>query len=237
MRLMLSRTHRAAGVARCEVHAYTLRDEPAEWVVAPCGAAVDRPHAEACEVTDFDGVPCTPCLLAFLATLAHTPGPAERSTPGERFPTEPSGQYAVGLRGERERHLVGIDALCSELDGRSVVHTVCARLAWGPLDRAPESWPLCAECGHVAAAGTVDVPVVAPGHARRTPLPHSPTGHWAACGYQNHVFPTCAMDRADGKLAAFCGILTHELSEQDGRNVCTWCVDLVRTGRVQIIPS
>ncbi|MFI0465972.1 hypothetical protein ACH347_18010 [Saccharopolyspora sp. 5N102] len=66
-----------------------------------------------------------------------------------------------------------------------------------------------------------------------------PTGYWVAFGYQNHVLPTKITPREDGKVAAPCGALVRleGTSDKDDRAVCAWCGDLVRAGRIRIVPK
>lgn len=59
-------------------------------------------------------------------------------------------RYAVGLRGPRQVHLVADDAIQGQLDDRTVVHTLCGRLGWGPLDTAPHGWPVHPACASLA---------------------------------------------------------------------------------------
>lgn len=129
-----------------EVHAYSISPGDAGVLTAPCGNRLEPGRGERVEV--FDGVPCSPCLLLSL----DVGGSASRV---EDFPvgageTVPAGHRAVGLRGDQVQHFVDDGAVRGSLDGRSVVLTLCGHLGWGPLETAPEHWPVCAECSGIA---------------------------------------------------------------------------------------
>jgi hypothetical protein len=142
-----------------EVHAYPVAaDTLGESAVltAPCGHILKPGKGERAAM--FVGTPCIPCLLF---TMGHDNGVADAAwaSPELPAPVEPeprldaatdSGRYAVGLRGDQVRHLVADDAIRSMLDDRDVVHTVCGHLGWGPLETAPDRWPICPDCAKVS---------------------------------------------------------------------------------------
>lgn len=145
----------APNAAPSEVHAYPVSADDTQTVLtARCGHVLEAGKGE--RVAMFAGAPCSVCLL--FAMGAEGPV-ADR---GGELPTEleypfgqvgASGRYAVGLRGDRCRHLVADNAIRSTLDGSGVVHTICGHLGWGPLESAPEQWPLCPDCTGTTAIG------------------------------------------------------------------------------------
>ncbi|QIZ36982.1 hypothetical protein [Saccharopolyspora sp. ASAGF58] len=138
-----------------EVHAYLVPAEKlGEPVVltAPCGHVLEPGKGE--QVAVFVGVPCVPCMLYTLGNDAADERPALATEPERPVgDIADSRRYAVGLRGDHMRHLVADNAIRSTLDGRDVVHTACGHLGRGPLESAPEHWPICPEC--CEAAGVV----------------------------------------------------------------------------------
>ena len=130
-----------------EVHAYTVpAGGDAGVLTAPCGHRLEPGRGERVEV--FDGVPCSPCLL--LSLDAGTSASRSAEFPAAAGETVEFGRCAVGLRGDQVQHFVGDGAVRGSLDGRSVVLTLCGHLGWGPLETAPEHWPVCAECSGIA---------------------------------------------------------------------------------------
>lgn len=117
--------------ANSPVHMVPLdrQQTPSAELRTGCGRTLPLDEVE--QVDEFGDDPCPTC-----SELDDDP-------PGRN--TEPE-QYAVALRGSHVRHLVAEDAARGELDGRPVVQTRCARLAWGPLTTGPEHWPLCPQC-------------------------------------------------------------------------------------------
>lgn len=106
-----------------------LQERPSSELRTACGEALPLNEVE--QLDDFGDDPCTTC------SELHEDGPAEKPDPH---------RYAVALHGARVRHLVSRNPARGELDGRPVVQTLCARLAWGPLTAGPEHWPLCEQC-------------------------------------------------------------------------------------------
>lgn len=160
MRVILAR-HRGArpGGRPPAVHAYRVPDDPFSVPVwrAACGHELEPAEAE--EVPQFTGAPCSTCLMFAIADdhRGHRVEAGERSAFGTYpalQPVTPGGRHAVALWGERQSHLVAPDARRSRLDGRDVVMAMCGHLAWGPLASAPPGWPLCEECGELARPGS-----------------------------------------------------------------------------------
>ena len=126
---------RRAAVSTVHLAAPQLQERPSTELRTACGQALPLDEVE--QLDDFGDDPCATC------SGLHAEQPAAHRDPD---------RYAVALRGTRVRHLVSRDAARGELDGRPVVQTLCARLAWGPLTAGLEHWPLCEQCSHRSAA-------------------------------------------------------------------------------------
>ncbi|NYH79908.1 hypothetical protein FHR84_003257 [Actinopolyspora biskrensis] len=125
------------------VHAYRLPDnaDTPDTLTAACGHELKPGEGE--QMSASTGAPCTPCLLA---VATQVPATASRQPDVPTVAVDPAGGYAAGLRGEQVCHFVPDHRITGQLDGRSVVQTVCGCLAWGPLHTPPEEWPVCEEC-------------------------------------------------------------------------------------------
>lgn len=120
---------RRTGVPTVHAAPVALQQRPSGELRTACGAALPLDEVE--QVDEFGDAPCPTC------SALDDEHPIGRADPE---------QYAVALHGARVRHLVAENAARGELDGRPVVQTLCARLAWGPLAAGPEHWPLCRQC-------------------------------------------------------------------------------------------
>ncbi|WP_263252692.1 DUF3039 domain-containing protein [Saccharopolyspora rosea] len=138
-----------------EVHAY--RVGPVGWV-SPCG---DRLVPDEAEIVDaLTGNPCPTCLV--LAALASDVPPLARSelesASDREFPSAfPAAvrtagsmlRYAPSWR-ERVVHWAKRDAPTKPYGSGTVVPGLCGEIGWGPDERPPGGWPMCAACTEIA---------------------------------------------------------------------------------------
>lgn len=148
MPILLARTRRGDSPPGA-VHAYrvTAIDTPPTQLQAVCGHCPESTEYLE-QVDEFDGLPCTPCLVLTLAD-SHQP-PTEVAVSPPLAPTEATGhgRYAIEVRGDSLVHLVAPHSPRALLDGGQAVHTRCGALGFGPLtqDSIPVGWSLCGEC-------------------------------------------------------------------------------------------
>lgn len=146
--VILGRRRGVAGAA-ASVHAWHVPDVDVGVLSSPCGLHADPSELE--RVERFSGAPCEAC---WLLAIAQAPAPEESPSDQVIVSDEHAGglyRYGVALRGDAEVHLVESSAISAQLDGRTVVQTLCRFLAWGPLSGKPQEWPVCDECCEVAA--------------------------------------------------------------------------------------
>ncbi|MFD0919482.1 DUF3039 domain-containing protein [Saccharopolyspora rosea] len=125
---------------------------------AVCGA-IARP-GEVERVNALTGNPCPTCLV--LAALASDVPPLARSelesASDREFPSAfPAAvrtagsmlRYAPSWR-ERVVHWAKPDAPTKPYGSGTVVPGLCGEIGWGPDERPPGGWPMCAACTEIA---------------------------------------------------------------------------------------
>lgn len=166
MTIILARLTEDVPSAQRSVHVFlTGQNSLNGWRQAQCGFTAHHSGLES--VPGLAGMPCELCLIET---------PLEPSAPTQEPDiVEPSAEidmagplFAVGLRGEREWHMVPERPIVGDYDGRKVVLADCGRMAWLMPGEPYSGWPRCGECSSVEARNEIPWHVESASNAART---------------------------------------------------------------------